>query len=94
MKRFTLSVNKVHQSTVKDFEEIEIFHQECNNYRVAKEKLNPAVWSLRCKRCKREIIEKDNAFGNLPIMQTAVDGKTREYNHELAKEKVILRTPD
>lgn len=91
MKRFTISVNKVHQSTVKNFEELQLFHHECGNYPVTIQKLNPSAWSIKCKRCRREIIVKDNAFGNIPIMQTAVDGVTRDFNHELAKEKVVVK---
>ncbi len=91
MKKFTISVEKVHQSTVKNFEELSLFHYECHNYRIKLERLNPTVWALKCKRCKREIIVKDNAFGNIPIMQTAVDGKERLFNHELAKETVRIK---
>lgn len=91
MKRFTLAVSKVNQSSVKDFEELELFHRECGNYRVIKKKLNQFTWGLKCKRCGREIIVKDNAFGNLPIMQTAVDGEPRVFNHELAKEYVVIK---
>lgn len=91
MKRFTISVKKIHQSTVDDFGELELFHKECGNYRVLIRKLNPTVWGLKCKRCGREIIVKDNAYGNIPIMQTAVDGQPRVFNHELAKEQVVIK---
>ena len=91
MRRFTLLVKKVHQSTVDDFEDLQLFHEECAGYRVVAQKLNPTAWSLKCKRCKREIIVKDNASGNLPIMQTAVDGQERQFNHELAKERVKVK---
>ncbi|MCZ7603447.1 MAG: hypothetical protein M5R37_11280 [Melioribacteraceae bacterium] len=91
MQKFTISVKKVHQSTVKKFDELELFHFECNNYGIKIEKLNPVTWGLKCKRCKRQIIVKDNAYGNLPIMQTAVDGEERLFNHELAKETVKIK---
>jgi len=91
MKRFTLTVNKVHQSSIKDFDELDLFHKECGNYRLIKKKLSRFAWGLRCKRCGREIIVKDNANGNLPIMQTAVDGEPRVFNHELAKEQVMVK---
>lgn len=92
MKKFTICVNKVHQSTVKNFEELELFHHECGNYRVTFEKLNRNAWGLKCKRCKWEIIVKDNALGNIPIMQTAVDGNERQFNHELATETVRIKS--
>ncbi|WKZ70342.1 MAG: hypothetical protein QY331_03610 [Melioribacteraceae bacterium] len=92
MQKFTISVKKVHQSTVKKFDELELFHFECNNYGIKMEKLNPLTWGLKCKRCKRQIIVKDNAYGNLPIMQTAVDGEERLFNHELAKETVKAKS--
>jgi hypothetical protein len=91
MKRFTISVKKIHQSTVDDFEELELFHKECGNYRVVTKRLNHFTWGLKCKRCGREIIVKDNAYGNIPIMQTAVDGQPRVFNHELAKEQVVIK---
>ncbi len=91
MKRFTITVKKVPQSSVKEFQELDLFHQECGNYSLKIERLSSSAWSLKCKRCKREIIVKDNALGNMPIMQTAVDGEMREFNHELAIEKVMVR---
>lgn len=92
MRRFTVSVNRVHQSTAKDFKELDLFHHECGNYRIKVEQLNPTAWGLKCKRCGREIIVKNSATGDLPIMQTAVDGEPRTFNHELATEKVLIKS--
>ena len=91
MKRFTLLVKKVPQSTIDHFEQLQLFHEECAGYSVVMEKLNSRTWALKCKRCKRKIIVKDNANGNLPIMQTAVDGEARKFNHELATETVKVK---
>lgn len=91
MRRFTILVNKVHQSTVDNFEDLKLYHEECAGYSITIKLLNAQAFSLKCKRCKREIIVKDNANGNIPIMQTAVDGEPRQFNHELAKETVKVK---
>ena len=90
-KKFTIEVKKIHQSSSKTFNELQLFHKECGSYKIITAALNPMTWALMCKRCKRKIIVKDNSTGNLPILKTAVDGLEREFVHETAKEKVVTK---
>lgn len=91
MDKFTLIAHKIAQYKVFSFKDITLSHYECLSRRIVKRELNPGTWVLVCSKCHRKITVHNDAKGTLPIIQTAIDGVERSFNHDYAVEKVIQK---
>jgi len=87
---FTIEVGKKTKDEEFNFEDLEMFHQECRGGKI-KQKLDDhagTLWAFTCQRCKDSRIMP--AYNAAEVIQTAIDGRKRKFEHPRFHEVDIV----